>query len=369
VIYNLNIKETPALADVGGKAKSLIETSQAGFNVPDGFILSVQFFEPWIKTVKAADSWKKMVKDPTKENCDALKQASDTLYLTKEQQKQIEFELEGFPSNSLFAVRSSSPEEDLEEASFAGIYESILGVPRDQIFKAVKECFISIFDERVIYYKKQNQLDFKNPEIAVIVQCQIASEVSGVGFSINPVTNYYDECVINANYGLGDTVVDGRISADQFIVDKITNSIIEKNAGTKEYTNYLNLNGGLQKKQTLSPEKLCLTDKQIAEICTLTAEVEQYYKKPIDIEWAYEKDQLFLLQARPVTGYVKLPPEILTIPGEPKKLYADFLLTAQGLTDSLSPLGEGIAKLYYTDGMNAMGMDSSLASCYNLGCY
>ena len=289
MIYNFNVKEIPPLSQVGGKAKALIETTKAGFKVPEGIVLSVDFFDSWIKELKQTGAWVKFAGSPVKENCDLLKSAAGKLKLSGEQKQLIDQELSAFSESTLFAVRSSSPEEDMEDTSFAGVYESFLGVTPEKIQEAVKKCFGSLFDERVIRYKEQNGLDPYHPRIAIIIQKQIASEVSGVAFTLNPVTNYYDECVINANFGLGDSVVEGTVTADQFIVDKVSGSVIGKKAGNKEYANYLLPDGGTGKKHNASPRKPCLTDEQILEVSTLAVKVEGFFQKPTDIEWAFEK--------------------------------------------------------------------------------
>lgn len=131
-------------------------------------------------------------------------------------------------NNQMCAVRSSSPEEDLEGASFAGGYETVLGVIKENIEEAVKTCFISCLDERVYLYKKEHGFNVNNPKIAVVVQKQIASDTSGVAFSINPLNNCYDEVVINANQGLGESVVSGIVTPDTYIVEKNKQQILKQ---------------------------------------------------------------------------------------------------------------------------------------------
>jgi len=361
MVFSFNEKEAPVFAKIGGKAKALVETIKADFPVPDGFVLTTEFFHSWIEQIKKSTAWQAFIVEQTKGNCDKLKILASQLSFSAKQNEVLTNALKDLAEVTMFAVRSSSPEEDLEDVSFAGIYESVLGVKYDHLEDAVKSCFASIFDERVVRYKSSKGFDAIDHKIAVIVQKQLASETSGVAFTLNPVTNSYDEVVINANFGLGNTVVDGNISADQFIVDKVSKTILERTAGKKEYANYLKSDGGNEIIKNTNPEDLCLSDEQVLAISDLAVKVEIFHQQPIDIEWAYEKKQFFLLQARPVTGFLKFPPEVLTIPGESKKLYADVLLTQHGLTESLSPLGEGIIKLFYTKAMKALGMDESVS--------
>ena len=131
----------------------------------------------------------------------------------------------------LYAVRSSSPEEDLSGASFAGNYETYLGIKFDSIEEYALKSFISCLDYRVFKYKLEKGFSVSEIKIAIVVMKQINSDVSGVGFSINPINNDYDEAVINSNFGLGESVVGGIITPDEFIVNKITKNIkfFEKN--------------------------------------------------------------------------------------------------------------------------------------------
>jgi len=140
MIYNFNKKQVPKLSEVGGKAKALIETTKAGFPVPEGLALSVDFFEKWLKEIKSSKEWKAMLKNTTKESCDHVKVKAANMKFTKNQKKVFESEIKGL-AGDLFAVRSSSPEEDLEGTSFAGMYETFLGVTRKDLEKHVAKAF------------------------------------------------------------------------------------------------------------------------------------------------------------------------------------------------------------------------------------
>ena len=356
MIHYFNEKQVPEISEVGGKAKALIETTIAGFNVPEGFVLSTDFFTNWISEIKATEEWEKFLASPNRKTCEKLKEATKQQKFSSSQKELLENALENVPAG-MYAARSSSPQEDLENISFAGLYETFLGVTREGIEDAVRNVFLSMLDFRVVEYKKLNSIPLDNPRIAVIVQKQIAPEVSGVAFSLNPVNNSYDEAVINANFGLGETVVDGRVVPDTYVVDKVKKTILEKQTGTKQFGVWLADHGGTVEKETAAPEELALSDNQIQEVAELAAACEDCYGSPQDIEWTYEGGKLYLLQSRPVTGYIKLPQEFITKPGEKKILYQDGLLTEQGLVESLSPLGEGILKILMVESMKAFGPD------------
>ena len=356
-LYTLQDFESARIEQVGGKALSLIQSVKNGHNIPPAVIISSDFFKPWFDFVKNSQEWKAFKSKESEKitnMAEAIKNVSKNVIITTEQANSINSIKEFIKEEDLklVAVRSSSPEEDLEGSSFAGIYESLMGVTEDSLENAIKTCFASSLDERVFAYKLKNGFDPYEPKIAVIIQKQIASEISGVAFSLNPVSNDYDEVVINANFGLGVTVVDGTVTPDQFIVDKVSNTIIEKSAGKKDIAVFLKADGGTDSKNLTDPTKLCLSDDKIIAINRLVTQVETEYNKPMDIEWAYKGDILYLLQARPITTYYKLPYELLTKPGEPRKLYFDVLLTEQGLVENFSPLGVGIWDLMVFVTMN-----------------
>lgn len=342
--FTFNDESLPTLDQVGGKGLSLIYSKNQGFNVPPAALLSTEFFSPWMEQLKASSAWQTFAQASDAERVaasKAVKEFCQTLVFVEDQKKTLIEIYEYLQSEgiTLVAVRSSSPEEDLEGASFAGIYETVLGVTINEMESAIKTCFASALDERVVAYKQQGGFDPLDPKIAVIIQKQIASEVSGVAFSLNPLNNSYDQCVINANFGLGETVVDGTITPDQFIVEKVTQEIIEKTPGQKDVAILLKANGGTETITPESPTAFCLSDEQALAVTELATQIEAEYGKPMDIEWAYEEGQLYLLQARPITAYYKLPAEMMTQPGEQKNLYHDGTLTEQGLFENLSPLG------------------------------
>lgn len=332
------------LTSVGGKAHSLIRMIDMNLPVPSGFVLPVEFFSDWFDAIKKTDAWAAFlnadVNSKLRSSCDALKKETINFSFSKSQKEAVEAALAKLShKGELFAVRSSSPEEDLDGSSFAGGYETILGVTKSGIEDAVKRAFASCLDQRVAVYKKQHGFDFRNPKIAVVVQTQIASDVAGVGFSLNPISNSYDEAVINSNWGLGETVVAGIATPDAFIVDKNNLDIIQKQLGAKETSIKLLPDGGTEEYVDSAQIYLSLTDEQVKELTKLIVQVEKSYDRPMDIEWAFSGGEMFLLQARPITTYVPLAKELVTAPGEQKKLYLDVTICVQGLFKPISVLG------------------------------
>jgi len=299
-IYSFATHETPLLKEVGGKAKSLISSMQSGLPVPEGLALTVAFFKPWTDEIKATTQWKTLLDNPVKQNCDSVKSLAENLTLTDVQRVHLENALDEMGDATVFAVRSSSPEEDLEGSSFAGMYETFLGTTRDQLEATIAQAYSSMLDFRVMEYKTQNNLDLENTCISVIVQKQIASDVSGVGFSLNPLNNCYDEAVINASFGLGEAIVSGIVTPDNYVVEKVTMEILEKTINDKKIALHLAADGGIEEKDNPEPKAQALSDAQILELTELIKKCEALYKLPFDTEWDYEKGKLYLLQARPL---------------------------------------------------------------------
>lgn len=348
IVYSFSGSETPRLAEVGGKAQSLLKGSKAGLPVPPGFILPVQFFSAWIEELKSSAEWKAFEASATPEalrkSCDDLKAKAMQLVLSTEQKVAVENALKDFSSTNLFAVRSSSPEEDLEGSSFAGGYETILGVTASTMASAISKAFASCLDVRVVVYKREHGFSTDDPKIALVIMQQIASEISGVGFSLNPVTNDYDEAVFNANWGLGETVVGGLVTPDEFIVDKNSRVVKRREIGFKEFSIWLTPEGGTHERKGYRINEATLSVEQLGELTGLILKVEELYGRPIDIEWAYAEGKLYLLQARPITTWVPLPPDMVTLPGQKRRLYIDMTICVQGIYQPLSVMGSSFFK-------------------------
>jgi rifampicin phosphotransferase len=344
-IFLFNTSQPLTLEQAGGKALALIQMTRAGMPVPAGFVLTVDFFTPWQDMLKHSLPWSDLKPDSATEpgiTARAIQDLARTLTFTIEQRQELEQTLAPFHQAShggLYAVRSSSPEEDLEDASFAGEYETTLGITVDGIEAAILRSFVSGFDERVFLYKKEHGFSLTEPRIAVIVQQQVDADSAGVAFSLNPLNNCFDEAVINANHGLGESVVTGDVEPDLFVVDKPAHRILDARAGSKQMVVRLNQAGGTNRSVREKTQETAITNEQALALTDLLQNVEAHYQRPVDIEWAIAGGQIHLLQARPITTFLPLPPEMITAPNEPKRLYANSTLIEQGLQEPLSVLG------------------------------
>lgn len=344
-----------SIEQAGGKGQSLIRLASAGFSVPPGVVLASDFFDSWFDAMLSAPEWAALQSAPPELRpamCDALKRQAIELPLNRFQQNvlaQLQLHLVA-ENGDLFAVRSSSPQEDLDGASFAGGYETRLGVRRADLLDAIRTCFASVFDERVVAYKTARGMSLAAPRMAVVIQAQLDSEVAGVAFSLNPLNNDYDQAVIDAAWGQGETVVAGLVTPDHWVLDRQTSAVLEARIADKRLSRWLQTNGGLLDRHDHRRAEPCLAPDQLRQLLNVINRAEELFGEPVDIEWAFAGGTLYVLQARPVTAFVPLPPALVTAPGERRRLYLDIALST-GLTINapISPMGLDVFRRLASD--------------------
>ena len=213
------------------------------------------------------------------------------------------------------AVRSSATAEDLADASFAGQQESYLNVSGEyQLLESIKKCFSSLFTDRAISYRADKGFDQLQRALSVGVQKMVRSDEasSGVMFTIDTESGFRDAIIINGSWGLGENIVKGKVNPDEFIVHKPTlkknfKSIIGKSLGSKENKLVYTVGGNVEYQNVAVSQEdrkqFCLSDEEVIDLAKWGAVIEEYYKKPMDIEWAKDgrTDKLFIVQARPET--------------------------------------------------------------------
>ena len=199
------------------------------------------------------------------------------------------------------AVRSSAVSEDLEQASFAGQQATFLNVKGEKdLLKYIKECWASFYTARAIIYRNRNKFNHE-PKMAVVIQKMIDAKKSGVVFTVNPVTKNRNEMVIESAFGLGESIVSGMVTPDNFLIDKLKQEIIKETINEKRIA-IVKLNG---KNKTLKLDskksnQKTLNEKELNHLIKEALKIEKHYKKPMDIEWSID-DKLYILQARPIT--------------------------------------------------------------------
>ena len=274
--------EEADLPHVGGKGLNLGKLTRAGFQVPQGFCVTT-------------DAYRLSVQNLSEQNAEAIK----ALVLTPELIADIQVAREKLQTATV-AVRSSATAEDLAEASFAGQQDTFLNVPSDALLEALKGCWASLWSERAIAYRQTQDISDEGVAMAVVVQEMCEADVSGVLFTVSPLSA--DVAIVESNWGLGESVVSGAITPDSFLMSRETGEVLERNVATKRE---MVTAGGVSTVLSARQDVPSLTDVQLKQLTHLGMQVETFYGKPMDIEWALADEQFVLLQARHIT--VKVP--------------------------------------------------------------
>jgi len=201
------------------------------------------------------------------------------------------------------AVRSSATAEDLPDASFAGQQDTYLNVTRESLVKRVRECWASLFTERASYYRQEQGFGQTDVDIAVVVQRMVDAEKAGVMFTSDPSTGV-PQAVIEAAWGLGEAVVSGAVTPDNYVVDRAETSVIEANVAEKTVMHRRDSDTGETVERPVSEEKRSqrvLSTEELEELVAIGEHVEAHYETPQDVEWAMVGDDVYVLQSRPIT--------------------------------------------------------------------
>jgi rifampicin phosphotransferase len=307
--------QSATLESVGGKGRSLARLATTGFVVPPGFILTTACYRGFV----AANNLQQGIMA-------ALDDADAATAESASRRIQSSFEMSSIPEeivalirqayaalgNSVaVAVRSSATLEDLPDLSFAGLQDTYLNIHgQDDLLKAVQSCWTSLWNAAAIIYRQQMDIDHEAAEIAVIVQLMVQADVSGIMFTANPVSGDRSEIVINASFGLGESIVSGQVNPDTFILDKTSAEVKDALTGSKDEMTVSNGDHGttLQPVPTEIRNDLSLDTNLLASLVSLSREIEQLFAGvPQDIEWAVLDKRCYLLQSRPITNLPVAP--------------------------------------------------------------
>jgi pyruvate,water dikinase len=285
---------------VGGKAHSLGALTAAGFTVPEGFVLTTRALARALAQPVLAE----VANDPAalRERILATPLPADVAETLRREWSKT------FHEDTPLAVRSSGTKEDLEGASFAGQYETVLNVRGgDALELAVRRCWASMYADRVIDYANKRGGGADDLAMAVVVQRMIPADVAGVLFTVNPLTGREHETLIESCFGLGEALVSGRVNADSFVVDPTNGRVVKKTIAEKamridgvtggtdgHYTRETKLEGAAASAPSLG-------DAELAELGELGAAIQEHYGRPMDIEFVREKGRFYVVQARPIT--------------------------------------------------------------------
>ncbi len=298
------------LAAVGGKAASLGELTHAGLPVPPAFVVTASTYRDFIEATGIDEQLFELV-DVDPEDSAALaaahEQATELVLetpLPDELRQEVLAAYDEFDDAPFVAVRSSATAEDLPGASFAGQQETFLNVDRDDLLDRVRACWASLFTQRAIYYRHEQGFDADDVDIAVVVQRMVDAEKSGVLFTSHPSTGD-PVMIVEAAWGLGEAVVSGSVSPDNYVVDRASAELTDATVAEKKVMCVRDEDTG----ETVTvdvPDEQCreqvLAEDELSQLVELGERVEDHYGRPQDVEWAIGDDgEIFMLQSRPIT--------------------------------------------------------------------
>lgn len=304
MILNFNEPAATHLANSGGKGTSLAKLFQGGFNVPPGVIVPASAYTEFVAGLRF-DDLPYDDAEALRAACAGLRERMLARPLPEELQAALREVVAPLLAGGAVAVRSSSTMEDLAGAAFAGQHDTYLGIrTADDVVDAVRRCFASLWEDRAAHYRHVHGFDPQRATMAVVVQALVNSDVAGVAFSMNPITGNLGEIVLNASWGLGETVVSGAGDVDQFVLEKATGAVRERTIGEKTHSIVASKSGTAHVEvEEAKRNAASLTDAQLDELRRLLLRIERFYAFPQDVEWAFAGGALYLLQSRPVTKF------------------------------------------------------------------
>ncbi|MFC7131893.1 MULTISPECIES: phosphoenolpyruvate synthase [Salinibaculum] len=297
------------LESVGGKAASLGEMTSADLPVPPAFIVTADTYRSFIEDTGIDEELFDIVdvdSDDSAALADAAERAQSLIRETEIPDEQREGILEAYDrigENASVAVRSSATAEDLPDASFAGQQETFLNITRDDLLEKVRECWASLFTQRAIYYRQEQGFEDATVDIAVVVQEMVDADKSGVMFTSHPSTGA-PVVTIEAAWGLGEAVVSGAVTPDNYVIDRATAEIKTETVAQKKVMHVRDEATGETVEREVPEDKRdqrVLSDDELDALLELGEEIEGYYGEPQDVEWAIHDGEVYLLQSRPIT--------------------------------------------------------------------
>ena len=297
---------------VGGKARGLARLLATGFPVPPGICVTTEAYKQSMQALafSQSDEWSRACTLSGSERQGILADVQSRIHQADVShlatQWMAALQALDYPPNRRWAVRSSATNEDTGHTSFAGLYRTHLGVSLSQINDSIKDLWASLWQDPVVQYMLQRGLAHTLPAMAVVIQPMLYAQVSGVAYSIHPVTGRSSHVVVNAIPGLAAPLVDGRVMPDQYVVEmgdagqpvSISRRIIADKA----------------ERLVVGEKGLCsdpipeaarkdssLTDDQLFTLARMAKQIEQAFRYPVDFEWVFDEQQLWIVQARPIT--------------------------------------------------------------------
>lgn len=279
----------------GGKGASLGEMTKANMSVPSGFVVLIAAFDRFLEETDLSAEIAAVLKKVNYQDINSVDKASniirDLIYdqvIPADLKKEILVEFKKLKAEFV-AVRSSATAEDSAVASWAGELETYLDTTEKRLVENIKKCWSSLFTPRAIFYRQAKGFLKTKVSVAVVVQEMIESEVSGIVFTVHPVTKDKNQLIIEAGWGLGEAIVSGQVTPDAYIIDKQNLSILDINIAKQGMMIIRKAGGGVKRAAVVKTkqEKQKLSGRQIIELAKICLAIEKHYEKPQDIEWPW----------------------------------------------------------------------------------
>ena len=368
IIWFEHLRKTD-IPSVGGKNASLGEMINAGIPIPPGFAVTAYSYKRFIEETGISEKIYTVIKEKVTDPNDPkqyeiaskkIREIIESTPVPKDIEEAVRNAYQALcrklNTNAVFvAVRSSATAEDLPDASFAGQQETYLNVKgEDELLKKTVKCWSSLFTPRAIFYRTEKGFAHENVFISVGIQKMVNAKAAGVTFTINPVTGDPNQLVIDGNYGLGESVVSGAVTPDNFIVDKTTLNMVEKRIAKKTLQYVRDPNTGKTVHMEVPLEKQeqsCLSDEEILKLAELAKIIEQHYGKAQDIEWAIDSElpfphNILIVQSRPETVWsVKRAEAPEKVEAERMKPTETLNVAVKGIPAGKRSYGIGVAKV------------------------
>lgn len=349
--------DSESIAAAGGKGANLGEMTKAGFPVPPGFIINTDAFNDFINNYEGLEKLYNKLDKLKSDNLDEVRKTGilvrktiENIYVPVKIEHEVSERLKLFGEKDFFAVRSSATAEDLPGASFAGQQDTFLNIRGiENILINIRKCWVSLFTDRAILYRIEKGFSHREVKLSAVIQQMIFPDTSGIMFTADPLSGHRNKISIDAGFGLGEALVSGLITPDLYKVNKKNFSIIKKDVNEKKLQ-IIPVPGGGTKAENLTKKQStaqALTDEQIILLAKMGKKIEDHYGSPQDIEWCFEKDELFIVQSRPITSLFPVPE--MTNQEKSLHVYISFG-HFQVMTEPLPPMSHSIIKLFIPPG-------------------
>ncbi len=365
VLWFESLRKTD-IPSVGGKNANLGEMISTGISVPPGFAITAFSYKKFIEETGISSKIYEIIKETVTSLNDPkhfeiaskrIRELIESTPMPKDIETAIRTAYEELcrrlnMKDVFVAVRSSATAEDLADASFAGQQETFLNMKGiKDVLEATVKCWSSLFTPRAIFYRMEKGFAHEKVFISVGIQKMVNSRAAGVMFTINPVTGDPSQIVIEGNYGLGEAVVSGSVTPDDFVVDKKSVKIVDRRLAKKTVAYLRDPNTGKTVHVEVPADKQeapCVADEEVLRLGELANRIEQHYGKPMDIEWAIDRDlqfpgSMFIVQARPETVWSQKTAETPAV-AEAKPAEA-LKVVLKGIAAGKRGYGAGKAKI------------------------